>query len=238
MCSIKRNVVTAISSIDAMSGVPDLNLDVEQQSSNTQMQKYPRRELFRRSKRIRERRATESAEVRLKRLHINAQRHRFRRQEETQVEKERRRPKDTQHQRKHRRQKSAMPALEMRNEDVVNSYLGKMDNTCRHCGALHFKNEILSGEKEEYKQCCHYGSMELPALLRYPEEIKILLQGTDSEGRDFRENIRSYNNVIAFASMDADIVSPSNNGPYCFRIHGQIYHRIGPLHPELGQSAQ
>ncbi|PIO58098.1 hypothetical protein TELCIR_20473 [Teladorsagia circumcincta] len=23
-------------------------------------------------------------------------------------------------------------------------------------------------------------------------------------------------------------------GPYCYRIHGQVYHRIGPLHPEEG----
>jgi hypothetical protein len=61
----------------------------------------------------------------LKRLHTDAQRHRFRRQEETQEEKERRRPKDTQ------RQRSAMPAFEMKNEDVVNIYLGGMDNTCR-----------------------------------------------------------------------------------------------------------
>jgi hypothetical protein len=38
--------------------------------------------------------------------------------------------------------------------------------------------------------------------------------------------------------MGADIVSPSSNGPYCFRIHGQIYHRVCPLHPEAGQSAQ
>jgi hypothetical protein len=84
-----------------------------------------------------------------------------------------------------------MPALEMRKEDVVNRYPGKIDNTCRHCGALHFKNEISCGKKEEYNQCCQYGSVELSALLSYPEEIKILLQGTDSEGRDCLENIRS-----------------------------------------------
>jgi uncharacterized membrane protein YccC len=103
MCSINSNVGTVISSIDAMSGVPDLNSNVGQQSSNTQMQKSGRRQLFRRSKRIREHRATQSAEIRLKRLHTDAQRHCIRRQEEPQEEKERRRPKYTQCQRKHRR---------------------------------------------------------------------------------------------------------------------------------------
>jgi hypothetical protein len=52
--------------------------------------------------------------------------------------------------------------------------------------------------------------------------------------RNFRENIRSYNNAMAFASMGADIVSPSSNGLYCFPIHGQIYHHIGLVHPEAG----
>ncbi|XP_057380774.1 uncharacterized protein LOC130703304 [Daphnia carinata] len=36
--------------------------------------------------------------------------------------------------------------------------------------------------------------------------------------------IRNYNNALAFASMGAQIDSPPGRGPYCFRIHGQIYH--------------
>ncbi|CAF2785995.1 unnamed protein product [Rotaria sp. Silwood2] len=38
--------------------------------------------------------------------------------------------------------------------------------------------------------------------------------------------------------MGAQIDLPQGYGPYCFRIHGQIYHRIGPLHPESEQRAQ
>ncbi|CAF5051226.1 unnamed protein product, partial [Rotaria sp. Silwood1] len=38
--------------------------------------------------------------------------------------------------------------------------------------------------------------------------------------------------------MGAQIDLPQGYGSYCFRIHGQIYHRIGPLHPEPGQRAQ
>jgi hypothetical protein len=100
MYSINCNVETV---------APDLNPNIEQQSSDRQIQKSPRRELFRRSKRVRERRAIESGEVPLKRMRTDAQRHRLHRQQETQEEKERRRTKDT------RCQKSAMPAFEMRN---------------------------------------------------------------------------------------------------------------------------
>ena len=36
--------------------------------------------------------------------------------------------------------------------------------------------------------------------------------------------------------MGANIEKPANNGPYCFRIHGQIYHRAGTLHPAIGET--
>jgi hypothetical protein len=49
---------------------------------------------------------------------------------------------------------------------------------------------------------------------------------------NFMEHIRSFNSAFAFASMGANISPPSGHGPYCFRIHGQIYHRTGTLHPE------
>ncbi|CAF3572571.1 unnamed protein product [Rotaria sp. Silwood1] len=113
-----------------------------------------------------------------------------------------------------------------------------MYNVGQDCNALHFKEECTSDRHDEFKQCCHYGSIQLPDLLLYPDEIKALLQGTDLEPRNFRENIRSYNSALAFASMGAQIDLSQGFGPYYFRIHGQIYHQIGPLHPDLGQRAQ
>ncbi|CAF3412207.1 unnamed protein product [Rotaria socialis] len=38
--------------------------------------------------------------------------------------------------------------------------------------------------------------------------------------------------------MGAQIDLPKGFVPYCFGIHGQIYHWIGPLHPEPDQQAQ
>ncbi len=35
--------------------------------------------------------------------------------------------------------------------------------------------------------------------------------------------------------MGANIETPKGYGPYCFRIHGQIYHRTGTLHPQDGE---
>src|SRR5277367_6447219 len=49
------------------------------------------------------------------------------------------------------------------------------------------------------------------------------------------ENVRSYNSSMSFASLGAQIEAPHGYGPYCFRIHGQIYHRAGTLHPHSGE---
>ncbi|XGW24687.1 hypothetical protein V3C99_006267 [Haemonchus contortus] len=40
------------------------------------------------------------------------------------------------------------------------------------------------------------------------------------------------------ASMGAQVETPQGRGPYCYRIHGQIYHRLGPLHPRDGEPRQ
>ncbi|KAK6755988.1 hypothetical protein RB195_014402 [Necator americanus] len=40
------------------------------------------------------------------------------------------------------------------------------------------------------------------------------------------------------ASMGAQVDTISGMGPYCYRIHGQIYHRLGALHPHQGEQRQ
>ncbi|GBM86291.1 hypothetical protein AVEN_207986-1 [Araneus ventricosus] len=52
----------------------------------------------------------------------------------------------------------------------------------------------------------------------------------DCEARNSQKHIREYNAALAFASMGAEVKSPPGNGPYCFIIHCQIYHRIAPLY--------
>ncbi|GBL90731.1 hypothetical protein AVEN_27056-1 [Araneus ventricosus] len=47
--------------------------------------------------------------------------------------------------------------------------------------------------------------------------------------KHYRQNIREYNAALAFASMGAEIKAPPGTCPYCFHIHGQIYHMVSPL---------
>ena len=58
------------------------------------------------------------------------------------------------------------------------------------------------------------------------------MTGEHEHSQNFMDNIRSINSALAFASMGAKVAPPPGYGPYCFRIHGQIYHRSGALHPD------
>ncbi|GFX33355.1 uncharacterized protein TNCV_812171 [Trichonephila clavipes] len=65
----------------------------------------------------------------------------------------------------------------------------------------------------------------------YPVEMKGLVDGSQDLSQYFK-NIRSYYNfALFFASMAVQMVPPAGRGAYCFRIHGQIYHRTSHLHP-------
>ena len=54
--------------------------------------------------------------------------------------------------------------------------------------------------------------------------------------------IRNYNSALAFASVGATTSLTPGNGPYCFRIHGQVYRNTSALsikhHVEKSSYAQ
>ena len=52
--------------------------------------------------------------------------------------------------------------------------------------------------------------------------------------KHFRNYIRNYNSAHAMASMGCQIDKLSGRGPYCFKIHGQVYHRTSALYPNQG----
>ncbi|GBM29649.1 hypothetical protein AVEN_125296-1 [Araneus ventricosus] len=70
----------------------------------------------------------------------------------------------------------------------------------------------------------------LPEILNPPEILKDLLTSDSLESKNYRKHIREYNSDLAFASMGAQIKPPPGTGPYCYRIHGQIYHVVSPLY--------
>ena len=104
--------------------------------------------------------------------------------------------------------------------------LGLMNKNCRFCGALRFI--------KENSNCCQNGKVSLPPLPQYSRQLETLFTSNHPQSRKFMENIRQYNSSVSFASFGGMVASPPGRGPYTFRLHGQLYHRAGCLHPPDG----
>ena len=114
--------------------------------------------------------------------------------------------------------------------------LGRMNVVCSGCGALHWMDEKLSNSRQnniKFGMCCFSGKMDLPKLHEPPPELFQLLTGTDDIAKDFRKDIRRYNNALAMTSLGCKTDNSVNQGggPYVFKIHGKLSHRSGSLLP-------
>jgi len=125
--------------------------------------------------------------------------------------------------------------------------------SCPHCHALHWKEEALQNStcaNPKYSMCCSAGAVELPIANDTPEPIRVLLTEThvNANGKvvwtdrtaHFQQNIRSYNNSVAFTSLGAKLdrtITDTMNaaGVYTFRIHGALHHSMGSLLPPPGE---
>lgn len=102
--------------------------------------------------------------------------------------------------------------------------------------AANLISDEVSGSTDHINMCCNFGlttSID-DKFADYPDRLKDLLLGDSIEAKNFQSNIRQFNSAFSMASMGAHLDIPKGHGPYCYRIHGQMYHLAGPLHPEPG----
>lgn len=116
-------------------------------------------------------------------------------------------------------------------ENPKKFYIGKMDQKCDFCSAKYFELERTKSIKR-YNICRQYNKVKLNAFKDPPKLIVDLLSKKHKDSKHFRDLIPTFNNALAFASMLVNIDIPPGFGPYCFKIHGQIYHRYSSLHNE------
>lgn len=117
--------------------------------------------------------------------------------------------------------------------------MGEPEYTCKYCNAIFWfqeRNKYDTERKGEilYSNCCKYGKIKIPQFKEPPQFLKRLLDSRgDRYSKHFLQNIRQYN-LFSFTSMRGNIDNKINKGegPYVFRINGQIHHRIGSLLPE------
>lgn len=107
--------------------------------------------------------------------------------------------------------------------------------SCPYCKALVWNAEAIRGlNMQGHKQftlCCQRGRVRLPPLRGPPSPLRELL-----DSPRFRPHIRVANSLLSFTSMGAtvDHSVTGTAGPYTYRVHGQIIHRIGSLLPDDG----
>src|SRR5690606_32813591 len=81
--------------------------------------------------------------------------------------------------------------------------------------------------------CCLSGTVGLPPLAAPPIELQELFARDNAISKKFLDQIRIFNNAFAFVSLGVkmDTTRPAGRGPPTFRIHGELYHRIGSILP-------
>lgn len=117
---------------------------------------------------------------------------------------------------------------------VTPHYLGLLDKECQYCRALHWAAEAVSGNK--YGDCCLHGKVNIPFLEHLPSVLYHLYTDNSRRANEFRSHIRRYNKAFAFTSaggsfrLDGSVLD--GRGPPCYKIQGDLYHRLGPLLPD------
>ena len=110
-------------------------------------------------------------------------------------------------------------------------YIGKRDQECKHCGAMFFRGQN--------KNCCRNGDIKLDQIPTPPSPLKELYNRVHEFAKIFIKFIIQLNSVFGFTSigvpgLDQRLIRDPKGGG-CFRMQGNIYHRLGALQPESGQ---
>jgi len=92
---------------------------------------------------------------------------------------------------------------------------GTMNYQCHYCKAVYWK-------EEKFKSiCCHKGTIYLPPLSEYNEELKILFLNDST----FRLLIRYYNSLFSYSTFIANVINDRDKTLYNLKIQGQIRHK-------------
>ncbi|KAL3521943.1 hypothetical protein ACH5RR_014777 [Cinchona calisaya] len=95
---------------------------------------------------------------------------------------------------------------------------------CEHCGAKRFHLEPANF-------CCSGGEISVvtPAM---PYDLMRLYTSQSEECLEFRKNVRTHNNSLAFTSLGAKYdhnLTKNSKGVYTFCVQGQVYHFLNGL---------
>uniref|UniRef100_A0A0D3D401 Helitron helicase-like domain-containing protein n=1 Tax=Brassica oleracea var. oleracea TaxID=109376 RepID=A0A0D3D401_BRAOL len=147
---------------------------------------------------------------------------------------------------KSKRLKNLQCSTPTRNK-FARSYVDEGNPTfkCEYCKAKMWYGERLdrktrSKKKPIFLLCCGQGQVKLPTLRESPLAIKQLLYGKDEKSRYYQKKLRALNMLFSFTSLGGkvDRSIPNGVGPKYFTLHGENYHLMGSMKPDIGDSAK
>ena len=104
--------------------------------------------------------------------------------------------------------------------------LGNLTLECKYCTAMHFPAEANKNDKN-FSMCCQKGKVLLPFLQPPAPEVRELYDRNSQASREYIDNIRSFNNLLALASTSASLDPRMHTpGPYFYKICGQMRHFV------------
>ena len=83
-----------------------------------------------------------------------------------------------------------------------------------------------------FTNCCHNGKVLFINEDLYPEQLKQLMISNTKASKNFMNNIRIYNNLLAFASFGVKLVTFPIANPQVFCVWEQTYLNSYSLNPE------
>ena len=102
---------------------------------------------------------------------------------------------------------------------------GLMTDSCEHCGASYFKEEQTKGK---FQKCCNDGTISLVSDVQVPNLLRTFLLGQHEKSKEFRDNIRRYNNCLSMAAASYQDVRLEGRGVPCVIVNGEVKHLLSP----------
>jgi len=98
-------------------------------------------------------------------------------------------------------------------------------------------NKSRHTSNPEFSMCCMQGRIKIAPLKKPQQALYDLYHKKDKKSKFFLENIRSFNSMIVFTSIEGKVDKTKNNGhaPPIYVLNGENYHQIGSLLPPDGR---
>ena len=116
--------------------------------------------------------------------------------------------------------------------------VGECNLECFYCGGRGWYKENRGSRTTPHfgQLCCSQGKIYLESFPKLPDGLNILftespspVNSTNSVQNYFLKHIRLFNAGLVMASLQLNDSSLLSKGPCAMKIHGQVYHRGGPM---------